>query len=169
VDFRGRGEPDWISIPSPEVIERLHNKLSGLRVPLPSEINNQSIREAVSKIGENRNTASLVLSKTYPILGRLKSYASRLDRILEAESSIIRDTKKGMLGTKNEKDRQSRINVILDELLDSRAEVKASLCEVQELVSHSKHVIEELRSAFEELSRMLATYELDYRIQRSEG
>ena len=155
-----------LDIPDTAKYVALHTKLKGLAIAFPSDISTDSIRGVFNKIRENRNIVARIMGNVFPALGRAKSALARIDRIIDAESFIIRDSGEGMLGTKNEKDRQARVGILLDDLFDLKTDAKRAVSDLQELANHCKVVMDEMRALFEEISRTLSTYELDYRISK---
>ena len=102
-----------------------------------------------------------------PRAASLRADLIATDRAIEEASARILDSGEGLLGATTEKARQARVKVIASDLFDLKAELKAELEEVEGLLYSARYVRDELRSAFEEVSRSLASVELEYRIERS--
>jgi len=148
-------------------IDAVHARLGEVRVTLDPDPAIDELRESFAEIRGHRNVVSRILAKLLPLVARLRADQIRLDRTCSREGAVIVDSGKGLLGCTNEKLRAARVKLMLSDEYDALSEVRADLALVEEAVSHAKLAREELRFAFEEASRALASLELEWRIERS--
>jgi len=152
---------------SAERIDAVHARLGEVRVTLSPDPAIDELRESFAEIRGHRNVVSRILAKLLPLLARLRADQIRLDRTCSREGAAIVDSGEGLLGCTNDKLRTARVKLLLSDDYDALAEVRADLALVEEAVSHAKLAREELRFAFEEASRALASIELEWRVERS--
>jgi len=150
----------------PDVVDQIHDRLKGVAVTHRKDPDAGTLRDQFSTIRQHRNTVSRVIAVLLPKLGRLRSDMARIDQVIDAESAEAVNT--GMVsGAKNVDQRKAKLRDLLSEWHYARAGIRADLHLVEEAVSHAKWVREELRYAFEETSRALASLELEWKIERS--
>jgi len=147
-----------------ELIEKLHAKLKGIRVDLDPEPSAGSLRERFAKIRQHRNTVVRIAGSILPRVAMLRADLVRVERVIEAETAMLTET--GHAVGNNAQERQASLKQKLREWHDARAEVRADLHMAEEVISHAKWVRDELRFAFEETSRSLASIELEWKIER---
>lgn len=147
------------------VLDAVHAKLGTIRVDLNPDPSSTDLRELFSRIRCDRNVVARILASLLPRLALLRADLVRLDRTIEREGAAIMDSGEGLLGATNDRLRAFRLKVVLSDEHDMRAAVKEDLVLVDEVVSHSRLVREELRFAFEEASRALASIEFEWKVE----
>jgi hypothetical protein len=160
-DRRANGIPQ-------EKLDGMHEALSRIAVKVVNSPSLSDVREILGEIRISRNKVARVLAATLPRMARIRAEALRLDRVIELHMSAVLGTGEGGIKVaKNDRARTALAKVLVSGLLDVRADMHADLVGLDELIAHAKLVRDELRSAFEEVSRALAAIELEYRIERS--
>lgn len=152
----------------PDLAARVHAALKKARIELPAHVSTSTVRETIREIRRMRNRTMDAVNGLSRRVGDLKADVERLDRIFEAEKALRVDRNEGFVGCTNDKARAARLDSILSEELDAIAAVKADLARAAEALSHGKLVLEELRGAFDEASRLQAGVELEWRIAHGE-
>lgn len=146
------------------VIDRFHNYLARVEIELPQGKTTTHIRNLMRVIREKRNGVGKVLSYLHRTKGSLSADLTRLERIFDAEKNLRYDRGDCFAGTTNDKQREARVRSVLSQQLDACASLKGDLALVGEALAHARLVLDELRGAFDEASRLLASIELDWRI-----
>lgn len=147
-------------------LDKVHARLRKVSVVLDPDPSSTELRTLFADIRGHRNTVSRIFGTLFPRLARYRADVVRVESLIAAESAQIVWTGKGLALATNEKARTARIRVILSEHHEAREELREDVIGLEALVAHAKHVQDELRSAFEEASRGLASIELEYRIER---
>jgi chromosome segregation ATPase len=163
------GSESRASRPFPDdLAARVHEELKRARIELPAHVTTTTIRETIREVRRQRNRVTTIVSGLSRRVGELKADSERLDRIFEAEKAWRVERNEGFVGCTNDKQRGARLESILSEELDAIAAVKQDLARAAEALSHGKLVLEELRGAFDEASRLQAGIELDWRVAHGE-
>jgi hypothetical protein len=148
---------------------RVHAALKKVVVELPAHVTTTSVRETIREVRRFRNyVLTTIVNGLSRRVGELKADAERLDRIFEADKAWRIERNEGFVGCANDKQRAARLESLLSEELDAIAAVKQDLARAVEALSHGKLVLEELRGAFDEASRLQAGVELDWRVAHGE-
>jgi len=149
----------------PSRVEKIHVALRKLQVSLEDEPDLHSLRAQFTTIRSQRNSVTKLVGFLLPDIGALRSDLVRVDRVIDAETAMLVET--GHAHGSNATERTASLKQKMREWHDARADIRADLHLLEEAVSHAKWVRDELRFAFEEASRSLASIELEYRIERS--
>ncbi len=147
--------------------EKLHQHLQKIRVELDPDPSSTDLRSLFAEIRKHRNMVAKIIGQVIPRLVEERAALLRLERVIDAVASDKRDKGEGFIGCTNEVQRKARLRVLQSEDYDKRVDVRVRLMYAEELVAHAKLVREELRFAFEEASRSLASLDMEYRIERS--
>lgn len=150
-----------------EIVHAFHDRLSRIQVKLDPDPDADDLRALFSRIRTYRNQVTKILLGLLPRQALLRADLIAIERAIEGGGASAIDTNTGFLGATNEKQRQARLKVYLSDYYDERAILKGELVLIEETVSSAKIVRDELRFAFEEASRALASLEFEYRIERS--
>lgn len=151
-----------------ELAGRVHAKLKTARIELPAHVSTATIRETIREIRRVKNRTTDTVNGLARFVGQLKADLERLDRVFEAEKAVRVERNEGFVGCTNDKQRSARLDSIMSEELDAIAAVKQDLARAVEALSHGKLVLDELRGAFDEASRLQAGVELEWRIAHGE-
>ena len=147
--------------------------ISTAREAAQADEHTQSIKAFENAMHEDSSTRSKILREyadqlTYGGRGEdaIPLYREVLDTpgISPEEETRAR---RGLALANNEKQRQARVRIQLEDHYLARDELKGDVIVLEALTAHAKHVMDELRFAFEEASRSLSTIELEYRVERS--
>lgn len=151
----------------PEVIERLHAGLGAILIRHgdPDDVDTDTLRAQFHRIRDARNKVQRIVSKLLPKLGTLRSDLARIDATIAAESAVLVQTSL-VDHLKNDMQRKAKLRDALSDWHAAKADITADLDLIEQAVSHAKWVREELRYAFEEASRSLASIELEQRLSR---
>ena len=149
-----------------EVVDALHDRLGRLVVTVPKDLDARRARAKISEVRDLRNVAAKVVSAVRPRVGKLRADLVRIERSVKAETALRVSEGTGLFGTVPEK--KARVEVVLHEWLDARAETERDLCLLEEVLEHARVVREELRCAFEEASRSLSAFEIEWKIAHGE-
>lgn len=146
-------------------LDRIWDLLRRSRIQVPIDPGLPELRRLLSDLRGKRNrllTAHVTVARK---LARLKAELVHLDRKIERETARMLSRNEGMLGARNAAQKQARVRHELEVVYDERASIRADV-EVLDLVLGSVRVArDELRGAFDEVSRSLACLELDWKIE----
>lgn len=158
----------------PDQIVALNKKLGQIRVDLPSDGGKRGARHMrglFSAIRGHRNAVQRILSVLLPKAAEIRAELVLVERTIEADDARIRDSRRGLFEADGKKLAEAtvkgKIRIILDDWFDLKAELRSDLEILDAVIGHARIVREELRLAFEEASRSLASIDLEYRIERS--
>jgi len=152
---------------NPEAVERLHDRLGSILIKHgdPDDADTDTLRAQFHRIRDARNKVQRTMSKLLPKLGTLRSDLARVDAVIAAEGAALVQTSV-VDGLRNDMQRKAKLRDMLSEWYEAKAEITADLELLDQAVAHAKWVREELRYAFEEASRSLASIEMEQRINR---
>lgn len=152
---------------NPQAIAKVYEKLLGVQVELHRDPGTQSLRRDFASIRSYRTKTTKILIRLKARLAGLRGDLVRVERLIEHNASYMLATNEGLLGCTNVTQKKARIKVELEEWYEAKAVLKDEVQLVEEAVSSAMIVREELRYAYEEASRSLASIELEYRIESS--
>lgn len=142
-------------------------KLRKVLAPLPRDPDAADLREHFAVIRDARNKVSLTLARALPIQRRLRADLASCEAVIKAEGARLVYARTGFALCKNEMERKARLDSLLEGSHAVRLEIANDLLVLDQVVAFLRHLTQELRDAFEESSRSLASIELEYRIERS--
>lgn len=148
-----------------DALDRIHQRLREVRVTLVADPSSRGLRALFAEIRQRRNQVARIMSGLIPLHGRLRADRERVGRVVEAATARTIDRREGFLGCRTEKERAARVKILLEAELDEQAGLEADVALVAETLAHARLVLDELRAAFEEASRGLASLDLEYRIE----
>lgn len=148
-------------------IAKVYAMLQQVRVEIKRDPESRDLRVSFATVRSQRTKVTMVLVTLKARLAGLRGDLIRVERIIEHNSSYMLATGEGLTGCKNTEQRKARIKVDLEEWYEARAVLRDEVQFVEEAVSSTMIVREELRYAYEEASRSLASIQLEYQIESS--
>lgn len=150
---------------SEDSIDKIHAFFSNVQVELPRAKTTRHLRDLMRVIRVKRNSVGKVLGFLLRLNGSLKADLARVERIYDAERNLRYDRQDCFAGTTNDKQREARVRGLLSKELDATSSLEADLALVGEALSHGRLVLDEIRGAFDEASRLLSSIDLDWRVE----
>jgi hypothetical protein len=150
-----------------EAVRRITDRLAGIQVALDPDADARALRATFAEVRKYRNVVTKSAFAVLPRLAEVKADLARIDQVIAAESAVILE--EGRIShAKNADERKAAVRCQVEDLHRARAEVKADLHVLEEAASLVRWLRDELTTAFEEASRLLAAVDLEWRIKRGE-
>lgn len=148
-------------------VDKIYNLLTKVRVEIKRDPDSRDLRASFATVRSQRTKVTMMLVKLKARLAELRGDLIRVDRIIEHNAAYMQATGEGLAGCKNLDQRKARIKVDLEEWYEARATLRDEVQIYEEAVSSTLIIREELRYAYEEASRSLASIQLEYQIETS--
>jgi hypothetical protein len=154
------------------MIDKLHLRLSGIQVELPDpderkqRVSTRSIRALFAAIRRKRNQVGKVVGWLLPRHADVRADLVRIEKVIKAQTAeILRTDPPALRWANNVTEKQAAVREILSDWHEAKAELEVEAIALAEALAHSRWVREELKFAFEEASRSLATIELEWKFE----
>lgn len=175
VSYKPRDDFDKICKSKETSIEKLlklNDKLASVQIKLHKidspKLFSKSLRDTLANIRDRRNMVTKILGKLMPLNAGLRADLIRVERVIECEAALIIGNNMLPLA-KNITEKQARTKTLIAPWYEKKCEIKSQIEILDSIISFAKIIREELKLAFEESSRSLASIDLEYRVSRSQA
>lgn len=151
-----------------EMVERVHKGLRAISIKLKRDPDIPDLRHLFADIRRQRNRVARTLGSLMPLAAKIRADLVRVERVIDAETAMRIERRQDLMDDGEQgrekttaPQRAARVKVALRSWYDARADLKADMVVVDEVLAHAKMVREELRYGYEEASRSLASIDLE--------
>lgn len=158
---REEQETDW----SPEFFARIIDRLGSFRVVIRRNPSARHCRGVFAKIRGHRNKVQAIVTAIRVRRLELRHELRLNWRDIERRTGKLHHERDGfILSAKDGKERDFICKFILEDQWDSRRELEDKSEMIEEVLTFSNQVLQDLKLAFEEASRGLASIELETKL-----